>query len=198
MNHSTVNSSQSPAEQVWLEREENASPAEQADGTADCEANQAVSELDRIASFTVDHNKLVPGLYYSRRDEDVVTFDLRFKKPNTGDLLSNAEMHSAEHLIATLLRNSEDKEAVVYFGPMGCQTGFYFLFNNKLLSCEGAIEMLKETFKLAAGFEGEMPGNSAIECGNYVNLDVELGKAVCKFYSELIADWTVDKLSYES
>ena len=79
--------------------------------------------MERIASFTVDHNKLVPGLYYSRRDGDVVTFDLRFKKPNTGDLLSNSEMHSVEHLIATLLRNSEDKEAVIYFGPMGCQTG---------------------------------------------------------------------------
>ena len=78
--------------------------------------------MERIASFTVDHNRLCPGLYYSRRDGDIVTFDLRFKKPNTGDLLTNAEMHSAEHLIATLLRNSAHKEAVIYFGPMGCQT----------------------------------------------------------------------------
>lgn len=83
--------------------------------------------MERIASFTVDHNKLVPGLYYSRRDGDIVTFDLRFKKPNTGDLLTNAQMHSAEHLIATLLRNSQDKEAVIYFGPMGCQTGLLSL-----------------------------------------------------------------------
>ena len=89
--------------------------------------------MERIASFTVDHNKLVPGLYLSRRDGSVVTFDLRFKKPNTGDLLTNAEMHSAEHLIATLLRNSRAREAVVYFGPMGCQTGFYFLFDSALL-----------------------------------------------------------------
>ena len=152
--------------------------------------------MERIASFTVDHNTLVPGLYYSRRDGDVITFDLRFKKPNTGDLLSNAEMHSAEHLIATLLRNSEEKDAVVYFGPMGCQTGFYFLFDNRLLSCEGAIELLKEVFAAAAAFEGEMPGKSPIECGNYVNLDVELGKVVCKFYADLITDWTVEKLSY--
>jgi len=93
--------------------------------------------MEKIASFTVDHNKLEPGLYYSRRDGDIVTFDLRFKKPNTGDLLSNSEMHSAEHLVATLLRNSEEKDSVVYFGPMGCQTGFYFLFNNETLSCEG-------------------------------------------------------------
>ena len=153
--------------------------------------------MERIASFTVDHNKLVPGLYYSRRDGDTVTFDLPFKKPNTGDLLSNSERHSVEHLIATLLRNSEDKEAVIYFGPMGCQTGFYFLFDNRLLSLEGAIDLLKEVFTAAANFEGEMPGKSPIECGNYVNLDVDAGKAVCKFYAALIADWTVEKLSYD-
>ena len=154
--------------------------------------------MERIASFTVDHNALVPGLYYSRRDGNVVTFDLRFKKPNTGDLLTNAEMHSAEHLIATLLRNSEEKDSVVYFGPMGCQTGFYFLFNNETLSCEGAIDLLKEVFNTAAAFEGEMPGKSAVECGNYINLDVELGKAVCKYYADVISDWTVENLSYEN
>ena len=122
--------------------------------------------MDQITSFTVDHTKLVPGLYYSRRDGDVVTFDLRFKRPNTGDLLTNSEMHSTEHLIATLLHHSEDKEAVLYFGPMGCQTGFYFLFDNRLLSLEGAIELLKEVFSAAAAYEGEIPGKSAAECGN--------------------------------
>ena len=152
--------------------------------------------MDRIASFTVDHNKLLPGLYLSRRDGSVVTFDLRFKKPNTGDLLTNAEMHSAEHLIATLLRNSRAREAVVYFGPMGCQTGFYFLFDSALLSIADAVELLKEVFSAAAEFDGEMPGKSAVECGNYINLDVELGKAVCKFYAELIAHWTEEKLAY--
>ena len=152
--------------------------------------------MERIASFTVDHNKLRPGLYLSRRDGDIITFDLRFKTPNTGDLLSNSEMHSAEHLIATLLRNSEDREAVIYFGPMGCQTGFYFLFDNRLLSCEGAIELLKKVFDAAADFDGEMPGKSPAECGNYVNLDVETGRAVCRFYAELIRDWTVEKLAY--
>ena len=152
--------------------------------------------MERIASFTVDHNKLLPGLYYSRRDGDVITFDLRFKRPNTGDLLTNSEMHSAEHLIATLLRNSEDKDAVVYFGPMGCQTGFYFLFDNRQLSCEGAVELVKDVFNKAAAFEGEMPGKSAVECGNYINLDVETGKNVCKFYAEVIADWTVENLAY--
>ena len=153
--------------------------------------------MERIASFTVDHNKLQPGLYLSRRDGDVVTFDLRFKKPNTGDLLTNAEMHSAEHLIATLLRNSKEKDAVVYFGPMGCQTGFYFLFDGSRLSLEGAVALLKEVFAAAGAFQGEMPGRSAKECGNYINLDVEAGRAVCGFYAELIADWTAGLLSYQ-
>lgn len=152
--------------------------------------------MERIASFTVDHTRLLPGLYLSRRDGDIVTLDLRFKRPNTGDLLSNSEMHSTEHLIATLLRNSPQKEAVIYFGPMGCQTGFYFLFDSRLLSLEGAVELLKAVFAQAADYQGEMPGKSAMECGNYVNLDVDAGKAVCRFYADLIRDWTVEKLSY--
>ena len=152
--------------------------------------------MERIASFTVDHTTLLPGLYLSRQDGDIVTFDLRFKKPNTGDLLTNSEMHSAEHLIATLLRNSAEKDAVIYFGPMGCQTGFYFLFDNRLLSCEGAIDLLKEVFAAAADFQGEMPGKSPAECGNYINLDVETGRRVCRFYAALIQDWTVETLAY--
>ena len=152
--------------------------------------------MDRIASFTVDHTKLLPGLYLSRRDGDIITFDLRFKKPNTGDLLSNAQMHSTEHLIATLLRNSAQKEAVIYFGPMGCQTGFYFLFDSRLLSCAGAIALLQEVFSAAAEYTGPMPGCSAAECGNYRNLDLTEGRAVCRFYAEVIADWTEEKLAY--
>ena len=153
--------------------------------------------MERIASFTVDHDKLLPGLYLSRRDGDVVTFDLRFKKPNTGDLLTNAEMHSAEHLIATLLRNSKDKDAVVYFGPMGCQTGFYFLFDGSRLSLEGAVALLKEVFAAAGEFQGEMPGKSPYECGNYRSLDVAVCRKECAYYAEVIKDWTVEKLEYE-
>ena len=152
--------------------------------------------MERIASFTVDHNKLVPGLYYSRRDGSVVTFDLRFKKPNTGDLLSNAEMHSVEHVIATFLRNSEKKDSVIYFGPMGCQTGFYFLFDENTLSCAEAIALLKEVFSKAAAFDGPMPGMSEIECGNYRNLDISLAKNCCAFYAGVIAEWTEEKLAY--
>lgn len=152
--------------------------------------------MERIASFTVDHTVLVPGLYLSRRDGTTVTFDLRFKKPNTGDLLSNAELHSVEHVIATLLRNSPQKDAVIYFGPMGCQTGFYFLFDGEKLSNANAVRLLQRVFTAAAKFDGAMPGASARECGNYRNLDVELARRCCACYADVIADWSEEKLVY--
>lgn len=152
--------------------------------------------MERIASFTVDHNVLTPGLYLNRRDGNTVTFDLRFKKPNTGDLLTNAEMHSVEHIIATLLRNSEKKDAVIYFGPMGCQTGFYFLFDGAQLTDGEAIRLLQQVFAAGASYEGEMPGCSAAECGNYRNLDVALARDCCRYYAEVIADWDAAKLTY--
>lgn len=152
--------------------------------------------MDRIASFQVDHTRLLPGLYLSRRDGDITTFDLRFKRPNTGDLLSNSELHSTEHLIATLLRNSEHRDAVIYFGPMGCQTGFYFLFDSRRLSDAGAVELLKAVFARAAAYDGPMFGKSERECGNYINLDVQTGRRVCAWYAELIRDWTAEKLAY--
>ena len=152
--------------------------------------------MEKIASFTVDHTVLQPGMYLSRRDGNVATFDLRFKKPNTGDLLSNAEMHSVEHVIATFLRNSGKKDSVIYFGPMGCQTGFYFLFDENTLSCAEAVELLKDVFSKAADFDGPMPGMSEIECGNYRNLDISLAKSCCAFYAGVIADWTEEKLAY--
>ena len=152
--------------------------------------------MERIASFTVDHTVLVPGLYLSRRDGTTVTFDLRFKKPNTGDLLSNAELHSVEHVIATLLRNSPQKDAVIYFGPMGCKTGFYFLFDGEKLSNANAVRLLQRVFTAAAKFDGAMPGASARECGNYRNLDVELARRCCAYYADVIADWSEEKLVY--
>ena len=138
--------------------------------------------MERIASFTVNHDVLTPGLYLSRRDGSVTTFDLRFKKPNTGDLLTNAQMHSVEHIIATALRNSPQKDAVIYFGPMGCQTGFYFLFDSQRLTDAQAIDLL--------------PGKSSRECGNYNNLDVALARECCAFYADIIDSWTVEKLVY--
>ena len=152
--------------------------------------------MDRIASFQVDHTKLLPGMYLSRRDGEITTFDLRFKKPNTGDLLTNAEMHSVEHIIATLLRNSRAKDAVIYFGPMGCQTGFYFLFDSRKLTDDDALALVKEVFAAGAAWEGPMPGKSAAECGNYINLDTALARTQCAYYCDVIRDWTVDKLSY--
>ena len=152
--------------------------------------------MDRIASFQVDHTKLLPGMYLSRRDGEITTFDLRFKKPNTGDLLTNAEMHSVEHIIATLLRNSRAKDAVIYFGPMGCQTGFYFLFDSRKLTDNEAVALVKEVFAAGAAWEGPMPGKSAAECGNYINLDTALAQTQCAYYCDVIRDWTVDKLSY--
>lgn len=154
--------------------------------------------MERIASFSVDHTKLRPGMYISRVDGDVVTYDLRFKRPNTGDLLSNAQLHSAEHLFATLLRNSEHKDAVVYFGPMGCQTGFYLLIDGAKLDHQGAIWLMREVCDLGSIYQGEMPGKSEFECGNYRNLDVDLARELCVYYGQILKNWTVDKLEYEA
>ena len=153
--------------------------------------------MERIASFQVDHTKLKPGIYLSRRDGEVTTFDLRFKKPNTGDLLTNAEMHSVEHIIATLLRNSPQKDAVIYFGPMGCQTGFYFLFDSRQLTDAQAVQLVKDIFAAGAAYSGPMPGKSEVECGNFFNLEVSLANAQCAFYRDVIRDWTEADLSYE-
>ena len=152
--------------------------------------------MDRIASFSVNHDILTPGLYLSRRDGQVTTFDLRFKKPNTGDLLTNAQLHSVEHLIATLLRNSAQKDAVIYFGPMGCQTGFYFLFDNTRLTDGGAVALLQQVFRAGAGYDGAMPGKAHRESGTYRNLDTETARACCRFYAEVIENWTEDQLIY--
>ena len=152
--------------------------------------------MEKIASFTVDHTRLLPGLYLSRRDGSVTTFDLRFKRPNTGDLLTNTEMHSAEHMIATLLRNSAHKDAVVYFGPMGCQTGFYFLFDGSRLTDGEAIALLQEVFAAAAEWDGPMPGDSVVECGNCASLSVADGRRVCAAYAAVIDGWTEEKLAY--
>ena len=160
--------------------------------------------MERIASFSVDHLLLEPGVYVSRIDRDpatgaaVTTFDLRLTTPNKEPVMNTAECHTIEHLGATFLRNhAEWSGRIVYFGPMGCQTGFFFLFDERKLTLEGAVALMKKAFAEAAAFEGEMPGKSPIECGNYINLDVETGRAVCRWYSELIRDWTVERLSYD-
>ena len=152
--------------------------------------------MEKIASFTVNHDVLMPGLYLSRRDGNVTTFDLRFKRPNTGDLLTNTQMHSVEHIIATALRNSPQKDAVIYFGPMGCQTGFYFLFDSVRLSDEQAIDLLRHAFAQGAAWSDPMPGKSSRECGNYRNLDTALARDCCAFYANVIRNWDVGQLVY--
>lgn len=152
--------------------------------------------MQDIASFQVDHTILKPGLYFSRCDGVVHTFDLRLKTPNTGALLNNTQMHSVEHLVATLLRNSAWRDSVIYFGPMGCQTGFYFLFDSRTLSDAVAIQLLQQVFDQAASFVGPMPGASAVQCGNYRNLSLEAGKEVCAGYADVIRNWTPEQLVY--
>lgn len=139
--------------------------------------------MEKIASFTVDHTVLLPGVYISRVDEDIVTYDIRIKRPNTDDLMSNEEMHSVEHLLATALRNSYLKDDVIYFGPMGCQTGYYCLM--RVDSGFNFMKFLKDVMNYALSFDS-MPGQSAVECGNYKNLDLELGKSCIKNYLNLL------------
>ena len=143
--------------------------------------------MEKIKSFTVDHRKLTKGIYVSRIDGDIVTYDLRFCKPNSGVLLDNSTMHSVEHMLATLLRNSAIKDDVVYFGPMGCQTGFYLLVRDSI-SHETVLSEVKKSLEGTIAYVGEMPGASEIECGNYANLDLNSAKAACADYLNAIRD----------
>ncbi len=150
--------------------------------------------MKKIASFTVDHRKITEGVYISRMDGDVVTYDLRMRKPNTGELLTNATMHSLEHLFATMVRNSFLANQVIYFGPMGCQTGFYLLMRSE--DHQKNLDLIKDVLQNMINYNGEMPGNSEIECGNYRNLDLALAKNEAKGYYGKIQDWTVEKMRY--
>ena len=138
-----------------------------------------MEKIKQITSFSVDHDFIVPGFYVSRRDGDVNTYDLRTRRPNCGDYMDNLTMHSVEHMLATFLRNSEYSDRVIYFGPMGCQTGFYLLMRDTSDSESYALikDVLKKTMEADAMF-----GQSRKECGNYENLDLESAKAECSNY----------------
>lgn len=151
--------------------------------------------MKTIQSFTVNHDKLQKGVYVSRRDGDITTFDLRFIKPNTPPFLDQKALHTIEHLMATYARNSRYTDHVVYFGPMGCRTGFYFLTRG--LSDEEALALIKETVRQSAVHEGDIPGNSKIECGNYLEHDLPLALKYLKEYDTVIRDKTVADLQYE-
>lgn len=144
--------------------------------------------MERIKSFQINHNILEPGFYISREDDNVITYDLRTRKPNAGDYMSNATMHSLEHMFATFARNSKVSDKVVYFGPMGCQTGFYFLVKD--LTPSEVFELTKKILEGILAYEGPVFGASAIECGNYLNLDLELAKEEARKYLAVLKGQT--------
>lgn len=150
--------------------------------------------MEKIQSFQIDHNILEPGFYISRRDDDIITYDLRTRKPNVGDYMTNIAMHSVEHMFATFARNSEIAEDVVYFGPMGCQTGFYFVVRKQ--SPKRVFEVTKEILDKILAHEGEVFGASAIECGNYRNLNLEDAKEECRKYKTVLDNWTNMEFTY--
>lgn len=150
--------------------------------------------MKRIASFSVDHNKLLPGIYVSRRDGDITTFDLRTRRPNSGDYMDDRTMHTVEHMFATFVRNSEIGENVIYFGPMGCQTGFYLLTRN--VPDEQVVSVTMHVLEQIVEYRGEVFGASAAECGNYKNLDLDDAVRECRNYLEVLKNKNND-LRYE-
>lgn len=143
-------------------------------------------ETKRIASFSVDHDLIDEGIYISRIDGDITTFDLRTRKPNRGDYIDDITMHSVEHMLATYLRNSPKGENIIYFGPMGCRTGFYLLTRN--LAPETVLKELKDALINTINHKGEIFGNNRKECGNYKALDLEKAKEECRRYLKILEE----------
>ena len=139
-----------------------------------------MKSISRIASFSVNHDYITPGIYISRVDGDITTFDLRTRKPNCDDYMDNLTMHSVEHMFATYVRNSEISNKVIYFGPMGCQTGFYLLTRD--VEKEKVYDVVISTLEQIISHEGEIFGKVREECGNYLNLDLDAAKSECKRY----------------
>ena len=152
--------------------------------------------MKTIASFTVDHDKLEKGMYISRVDGDVITYDIRMVKPNGGVYLPNPAMHTFEHLFATYVRNSAYSDQIIYVGPMGCRTGFYFLTRDAM-SGEQAIDLVRECFAFIAEFEGKIPGSERKECGNYLEHDLPGAKATASDMCKVLEHWTVPMLQYD-
>ena len=150
--------------------------------------------MEKIASFQVDHTKFSTGMYISRIDDDIVTYDIRMVKPNGGVYISSPSLHTIEHLFATYARNSEFGRNIVYVGPMGCRTGFYLLTRG--ISHEDAIKLVREAYTFITDFTGEIPGCSAVECGNYLEHDLESARRDVLPLLEAIKDYTVDMLDY--
>ncbi len=136
--------------------------------------------MERIQSFCVDHDFIVPGVYISRIDGDITTYDLRTRKPNAGDYMDNLTMHSVEHMFATYIRNSSIGDSVIYFGPMGCRTGFYLLVRNE--SPGAVLAEIMHVLEAIVAHDGEMFGATRKECGNYRELSLEAAKKECASY----------------
>lgn len=150
--------------------------------------------MKTIQSFRINHDTLTPGLYISRVDGEVTTYDLRFVRPNTPPFLEVAAMHTLEHLFATYVRNSAYEQNIIYFGPMGCRTGFYFLTRG--MTEEQVIALTQETLAFIAAYEGEIPGATRRECGNYREHDLEGARAYAAAEEKVLTGWTPQRLVY--
>lgn len=150
--------------------------------------------MEKIASFQVDHTKFGVGMYISRIDGDIVTYDVRMVKPNGGVYISNPSLHTIEHLFATFARNSRFGSNIVYVGPMGCRTGFYLLTRG--ISHKDAIALVKEAYAFIAGYNDEIPGCTEVECGNYLEHDLESAKKDVLPLLKKLENYTVDMLDY--
>ena len=152
------------------------------------------NNMERIESFNVDHTKLMRGMYISRIDGDVVTYDIRTRRPNVEEVMETGAIHTVEHLFATYVRNSALKDNIIYFGPMGCRTGFYFLTTG--ITHGDALKLTQDALKFIADFEGDVPGVSAIECGNYRDHDLEGAKKEAADQVEVLKSWTTADMIY--
>ncbi len=152
--------------------------------------------MKTIASFTVNHDKLKPGMYVSRIDRDVVTYDIRMKIPNGGDYLPTPAAHTIEHLFATYARNSRMADEVVYVGPMGCRTGFYLLLRDTVSRTE-AIRLVQDSFAFIAAYQGEIPGATRQACGHYLEHDLPGARAAAADFCCVLEGWREDRMQYE-
>lgn len=149
-----------------------------------------MEKIQKIASFTVDHDKLTPGIYVSRIDGDITTYDLRTRTPNAGNYMDNRTMHSVEHMFATFIRNSDIASDIIYFGPMGCQTGFYLLVRRA--DNEKVLAVVMDVLEKILRYDGEVFGASRKECGNYQNLSLSDAKRECEAYLTALKSKTND------
>ncbi len=152
------------------------------------------TSMEKIASFTVDHTKLLRGMYISRIDGDVVTYDIRTRRPNVEEVMENGAIHTLEHLFATFVRNSKFKDNIIYFGPMGCRTGFYFLTTG--MTHGEALKLTQDALAFIETFEGDVPGVSAVECGNYRDHDLDGAKKEAADQKEILKNWTTADMIY--